>query len=190
VTDAPELDLFGREVMHRSARFLGGGRIELRRRWGPGPTACMIGCNPSDAGIDRDDPTSLWWINWCRLFGFGGYVAVNLYPFVSSSPDECREIVAGIEGGDWAARDLLHFVNLPAVVDAAKAADQVFVCWGAIAWDQVWIDEVVEAIQTGAASYPDLWCWGFTASGAPKHPMARGAHRIPRDQKPILWRPA
>jgi hypothetical protein len=185
-----ELDLFGRETMQRGARFVAGGRIELRRRWGPGPSACMIGCNPSDADAEKDDQTCHWWINWCRLFGFGSFTAVNLYPFVTSDPHLCRDIVAGIEGGDWAARDLLHFVNLPAVAAAAKAADQVFVCWGAIAWDQDWIDHVVEAVQTGEAPYPDLWCWGFTASGAPKHPMARGAHRIPRDQSPILWRPA
>lgn len=82
------------------------------------------------------------------------------------------------------------FVNLPRVVDLAKAAHQVFVCWGNIAWDQDWIEHVVEEIQTGVEPYPDLWCWGKTQSGAPKHPMARGVHRIPRDQKPILWRAA
>jgi hypothetical protein len=185
-----ELDLFGRETMHRSARFVANGRIELRRRWGAGPIACMIGCNPSDAGADRDDPTSHWWINWCQVFGFGGYVGVNLYPFITSSPHECREIATSAFAGDWGARDLLAFVNLPAVVKAAKEADQVFACWGAIAWDQDWIDHVVEEIQTGEPPYPDLWCWGFTASGAPKHPMARGAHRIARDQKPLLWRAA
>jgi hypothetical protein len=83
---------------------------------------------------------------------------------------------------------MLHFTNLSALVAAAKAADQVFVCWGAIAWDQDWIEHVVEEIQTGEAPWPDLWCWGKTGSGAPKHPLARGLHRIPADQKPILWR--
>ena len=184
-------DLFGNSVMQRSARFDGLDRIELRRSWGPGPVACMIGHNPSDAGIDRDDPTSKWWIDWCRLFGFGGYVAVNLYPFVTSDPAECRTIVEEIDAGsNWSARDTLHYVNLPAVVQAAKAADQVFVCWGAIAHDHAWISHVVEEIQFGEAPYPDLWCWGTTRDGAPKHPMARGKHRIARDQRPILWRAA
>jgi hypothetical protein len=31
-------------------------------------------------------------------------------------------------------------------------------------------------------------CLGTTQSGAPKHPMARGLHRIPRDQMPIEWK--
>lgn len=182
-------DLFGNDTMQRDAVFVDGNRIELRRRWGPGPMACMIGHNPSDAGADRDDPTSKWWIKWCQLFGFGGYVAVNLYPYVTADPRECYKIVDDINGGvDWGARDALHYVNLPAVVAAAKAADQVFVCWGGIARDQDWIEYVIEEIQTGVAPYPDLWCWGKTAAGAPKHPMARGHHRIAPDQKPLLWR--
>ncbi|MFT3966835.1 MAG: DUF1643 domain-containing protein [Sphingobium sp.] len=183
-------DLFGMNVMQRDAVFVNGDRIELSRKWGPGPIACVIGCNPSTAGKRKDDPTSLWWNAWFQLFGFGGYRAVNLYPFCTSSPAECRKRAAWHETDDWAARDAMLFVNLPHVVEVAKSADQVFVCWGNIAWDDMWIEHVVEEIQSGAASYPHLWCWGKTASGAPKHPMARGKHRIARDQKPILWRAA
>ena len=184
-------DLFGHATMERSARFDGLDRIELRRRWGPGPTACMIGHNPSDAGSDRDDPTSKWWIKWCQAFGFGGYVGVNLYPFVAADPRDCYRIVEEIYGGvNWGARDTLHFANLPALVEAAKAADQVFVCWGGIARDHEWIEHVVGEIQRGDAPCPDLWCWGITSSGAPKHPMARGKHRIDPMQQPILWRAA
>lgn len=186
---AGTVDLLGDSVLQRSARFVDGNRIELHRAWGPGPTACMIGHNPSDADFDRDDPTSKWWIDWCQLFGFGRYVAVNLYPFVTADPRACRAIVDEINGGvNWHARDALHFVNLPAVVAAAKAADQVFVCWGAIAHDQTWIEHVIEEIQSGVGPYPHLYCWGTNADGSPKHPMARGKHRIPRDQPPILWR--
>lgn len=184
-------DLFGAPVMRRSAVFNGeGARLKLTRDWGPGPRALVIGCNPSNAGGDREDPTSLWWNAWFKLFGFGGYDAMNLYPFVTSDPRECRRIAAWHERDDWWARDLLLLVNLPALAEAAKAAHQVFVCWGAIAWDDEFIEHVVEQIQSGEAPYPDLWCWGTTASGAPKHPMARGVHRIPRDQRPILWRAA
>jgi hypothetical protein len=177
--------------MHRSARFAGADRIELVRRWGPGPKACVIGHNPSDANAFRDDPTSLWLIHWFHLFGFGGYTIVNLYPIVTSDPAECRRWAAWEDNGpDWAARDRICFLNLPEVVKAAKAADQVFACWGAIAHDWNWVDHVVEEIQSGEEPWPAIWCWGKTASGAPKHPMARGAQRIPRDQVPLLWRAA
>lgn len=188
---AGTIDLLGDQQLARTARFVDGNRIELGRSWGPGRRACIIGHNPSDAGADRDDPTASWWINWCRHFGFGSYVAVNLYPFVTSDPAECYRIVADIYAGNaWDDRDALHFVNLPAVVQAAKQANQVFVCWGGIARDEAWIEHVLEEIQSGEAPYPDLYCWGLTGSGAPKHPMARGKHRIPRFQPPILWRSA
>lgn len=185
------LDLFGAPVMRRSASFARPGvRKRLSRDWGPGPRALVIGCNPSDAGAEKDDPTSCWWNAWFQLFGFGGYDALNLYPFVTSSPAECRQRAdRAIGGPDWGDRDDL-FANLDLIVMLAKDADQVFVCWGNIAWDDDWIEHVVEHIQTGVAPYPDLWCWGKTKSGAPTHPMARGKHRIPRDQKPILWRAA
>jgi hypothetical protein len=90
---AGTLDLFGAPMLQRRARFVDGDRIELHRRWGPGPLACVIGHNPSDAGDDRDDPTSRWWIDWFTLFGFGGYVAVNLYPFVTPDPRGVYEVV-------------------------------------------------------------------------------------------------
>lgn len=182
-------NLFGEPVLERAAHFDGKNRLELWRRWGPGPIACVIGHNPSDADANRDDPTCRWWIDWFRLYGFGGFVAVNLYPWVCVDPSACYPIVEGIYSGtDWGARDELHFVNLPCVVARAKKASQVFVCWGGIARDHDWIEHVVEEIQTGEAPYPDLWCWGTTKAGAPTHPMARGKHRIAKDQSPILWR--
>lgn len=181
-------DLFGHDTMQRSAVFSGEERIELVRRWGEGRTACVIGCNPSTADAYRDDPTTLWWINWFQRFGFGGFRAVNLYPFCTSSPAECRHRANWHERDDWYARDQMIMTNLPHVAQVAKEADQVFVCWGNIAWDDMWIEHVIEEIQGGVEPWPDLWCWGRTKSGAPTHPMARGKHRIPRDQKPIPWR--
>lgn len=181
-------NLFGEPVLQRSARFVMGNRIELCRRWGPGPLACVIGHNPSDAGQDSDDPTSKWWNRWFQHYGFGGYTAVNLYPFVTADPAECRRIADWSSRDDWAARDALQFVNLPAVVEIAKTAAQAFVCWGGIARDHYWIEHVIEEIQTGEAPWPDLWCWGKTKDGAPMHPMARGKHRLAWDQPAVLWR--
>lgn len=187
---ADTIDLLGAPVLRKSAYFSSNGvRIRLSRDWAPGPRALVIGCNPSTADADKDDPTSRWWNTWFKLFGFGGYDAMNLYPFCTPDPRACKGIVARINDGlDWGARDDMHFNNLPALVRAAKKASQVFVCWGAIAWDDFWIEHVVEEIQTGYDPSSALWCWGVTSSGAPKHPLARGKHRIASDQKPILWR--
>lgn len=185
------VDLFGEPVMKRSAHVAAPGiRRTLSRQWGLGPRALVIGCNPSDADAAKDDPTSRWWNAWFELFGFGAYDAANLYSFCTSSPIECRRRVDHAIGGpEWYDRDEI-FANLYGLVDLAKSADQVFVCWGAIAWDQDWIEHVVEEIQTGVEPWPDLWCWGTTANGAPKHPLARGKHRIAPDQKALLWRAA
>ncbi len=186
-----ERDLFGDPYIRRDAEFAGEHRISIDRWWdGVGPTAFVLGCNPSDADARRDDPTSRWWNAWFRLYGFRGYRAGNLYPFCTSSPAECRKIADWHNNGpDWHARDAIQH-NLSRVVEMAKAADKVFVCFGGIAWDDDWINHVVEEIQTGEEPWPDLWCWGETASGAPKHPMARGLHRIPRDQPALLWSPS
>jgi hypothetical protein len=186
-----DVDLLGAPIMRRSAFFPAPDiRQRLTREWGPGPRAFVLGCNPSDAGGERDDPTSLWWNAWFQLFGFGAYDAGNLYPFVSSDPAACRRrFDECIDGPNWHDRDALH-ANVSAVARMAKDADQVFVCFGSIAWDWMWVEHIIEEIQTGEGPWPDLWCWGTTKSGAPTHPMARGRHRIARDQKPILWRAA
>lgn len=187
----PQSDLFVRDPIARSAKFVDGCRVELKREWGSGPRACVIGHNPSAANADKDDPTSKWWNRWFNHYGFGSYIAGNLWPFCTASPAECHQRVERVNNGlDWAGRDLIHFVNLPHLVQTAKAAEQVFVCWGGMTKDDAWIEHVVEEIQTGIEPYPDLWCWGKTKAGAPTHPMARGLHRIDPLQAPILWRAA
>jgi hypothetical protein len=183
-------DLLGDPVMQRDATFLRPGvRLTLSRRWGPGPRALVIGCNPSDADALKDDPTSKWWNRWFQHYGFGAYDAVNVFPFCSPSPAVCRSKVRGAMSCEWHDRDALHS-NIGHVARLAKAADQVFVCFGNIAndIDADWVEHVLEHIQTGEETWPDLWCWGTTASGAPIHPMARGKHRIDPLQAHVLWR--
>lgn len=165
-------------------------RVTLHRRWDDGPTVCYIGHNPSTAGHEVDDPTSRAWVHHARHNGFGGYVAVNLYPFRSPNPAECRRWADWENNGpDWYARDDLHR-NVARVAEVAKEADRVVACWGNLPRDPMWVDHIIEAIQTGVAPWPDIYCLGTTNSGAPKHPMARGKHRIARDQEFVIWRRA
>jgi hypothetical protein len=176
--------LFDDTDTRRDATFVGRYRIKLSRDWGEGQRALVIGCNPSTADALRDDPTSRWWNAWFKHAGFSGYDAANLYPFCTSNPAECREIVTtnAVE-----TRRALQDINLPALVDLAKAAQKVFVCWGAIAWDSAWIDHVCEKLRSARPDDPFLWCWGTTMHGAPKHPLARGKHRISSNQSAIAW---
>lgn len=179
-----QIELFENDTIHSDAEFIGNYRIRLSRDWSDGPRALVIGCNPSTADAFADDPTSRWWNNWFRAAGFGGYDAANLYPFCTSSPRECRNIV---DAKSVDTQQALNDINLPELVRLAQRADQIFVCWGAIAWDDLWVRYVCEAIQLAVQPSPELWCWGITKSGAPKHPLARGRHRIPSGQAAISW---
>jgi hypothetical protein len=178
--------LFGSPEIARDATFVGPYRIKLSRDWADGPRALVIGCNPSTANALSDDPTSRWWNAWFKQAGFGGYDAANLYPFCTSSPAECRAIV---EASSEETRHALYEVNLSALLELSVSASQVFVCWGAIAWDSTWINHVCEKILRSCPEEPTLWCWGKTKAGAPKHPLARGKHRIQTAHAAISWTP-
>ena len=178
--------------MRRGATYSADRQLRwtLTRAWRDGPGVCFIGHNPSTAGHELDDPTSRAWVEFCEAQGFGHYVAVNLYPFRSREPKACRAWADYEKNGpDWHARDALQ-VNLGVVAREAKRADRVVACWGAIARDDLWVESVLEEIQAGAEPWPDIYCLGLTTNGAPKHPLARGKHRIPRTAKFVLWRTA
>jgi len=115
--------------MARTARVDGQYRWTLERVWRAGPHVCWIMLNPSTADHLIDDPTILRCIHFTQLWGYGGFVVVNLYPFRSPNPAACKKWADWQSNGpDWYVRD--------------------------------------------------------------KHPMARGLHRVPDDQQPILWRAA
>lgn len=175
-------DLF----MKRSARIsqCGAYRWTLTRQWGEGPMVCYIGHNPSTADAEVDDPTVLAWIHFAKLNGFTGFVAVNLYPLRTPDVKECARWAAWDKNGpDWWARDRIH-ENMGVVERVAASAARVVACWGALCRDPFHAEAVLEEIDV------DLYCLGTTLAGDPKHPMARGKHRIQRDQRFTLWRRA
>ncbi len=177
-------------TVRRSASLskCGNFRWTLTREWDSSlPKACYIGHNPSKADAAIEDPTTMAWAWFARVNGYGGYVAVNIYPFRSSDPKECRRW-ADFEnnGPDWYARDVM-MENIELVATVAKQSGIVVASWGAIARDEGMVDKIIEEIQSGDAPYPAIYCLGLTKDGAPKHPMARGRHRIHRDQRFAVW---
>jgi len=163
-------------------------RWTLTRVWRAGPHVCFVGLNPSRADGLHDDPTSTRWTQFAYRWGYGGYTAVNMYPYRSSSPAECRKWADWTNNGpDWYVRDRIH-QNVDIVAREAKRAALIVACWGAGAWDNDYVEHVIDTIQSGTAPWPDIYCFGKTASGAPIHPMARGKHRVPDDAQPIVWR--
>ncbi len=179
----------GQMEIRRSAHFPDIAiRRSLSRDWRQGPRALVLGCNPSNAGADAEDPTTRWWNRWFQHHGYGGYDACNLYPFVTSSPEDCRERTqAAIK--DPAGRDHREMAeNLTKIVTLARSADTVFACYGNIAWDPDWTGRVLTEILNARQPSPEIWCWGMTKNGSPTHPMARGRNRLDPYQPPILFR--
>lgn len=151
-------------------------RYELRRIWDFGKpmlVVCML--NPSTADAEKNDPTITTLIHFARLWGYGGILVVNLCAFRASKPRNM-----------WAAKDPAgpdnHDYLRAALRYASENGGRALAAWG--------------AVQHVAASFlreAEIWqveldCLGTTQEGNPKHPAARGVHRIPRDQQPILWR--
>lgn len=76
-----------------SAQFAQNGtlRCEIRRWWSdhaPTRWAAWLMLNPSVATADREDPTAKRVTHFSNVAGCDGWIGVNLYPFISSTPDE------------------------------------------------------------------------------------------------------
>lgn len=175
-------------IRDASLSACGQYRWTLSRTWRAGPHVCFCGLNPSTADHLADDPTTRTWAHFAHAWGYGGYVAVNLYPFRTPNVAACRRWADWLNNGpDWYARDRI-MDNVHVIAREAKRSALFVACWGNGAWDDEFVDHVCEDIQAGEAPWPDIHCMGRTMLGNPVHPMARGHHRIPRDQRPEMWR--
>lgn len=177
--------------MKRTAEIskCGTHRWTLSREWDSAKgTVCWIMLNPSTADASNDDPTLKRCIHFTRLWGYGRLDVVNLFPFRSSKPEECQRWADWEPSQDWWVRDVIYYQNMPIVVERAKAADLVVAAWGNKPWATSLAEQIVQEIQEDAEPYPDIYCLGTTSNGQPKHPMARGRHRVHNDQSPILWK--
>ena len=182
-TDAPKL--VGDLPMRCGATFSPDARcrMTLSRFWGDGPHVLVIGANPSNAGRERNDPTSLAWVHFVRAWGYAGYVAVNPIPRISATPKAAVQWYRSRLFGDAAVAAMME-ANLAIINREAGRAALHVACWGNLIDDEKLLAQVVEAV--GA----DLYCFGTTKDGRPKHVLARGKHRVPIDQQPVLWRRA
>jgi hypothetical protein len=156
-------------------------RPELRRIWDdskPLLPVCML--NPSDADDRKNDPTVRVLIWFATLWGYGGIIIVNLFDIRTSSPKEMMAHAAPLSPENLAYID-------GALNHARHRNIPLLAAWGAGGSHMVrdaWF------IARARHHLVDLVCLGLTKDGFPKHPMARGVHRIPRDQQPIMFQSA
>ena len=66
-------------------------RFALWRRWNLNLPVLAFGClNPSKAGVEIEDPTSLKFRGFAQRLGYGGYATWNLYAFRATDPADLR----------------------------------------------------------------------------------------------------
>ena len=158
--------------------------------------------NPSDADSKKDDPTTRRLTHFTRTWGYDGWIAVNLYPFISSDPAEMwKRANWEFNGPDWYARDDM-LANLSDIEKAGRMSALRVVAFGAqpAEHDQVWLEECLERFgqpfnlaegkRPATVAYDDqnFWCLGTNKNGQPLHPMTRGKMRVLDDAKPTIWR--
>jgi hypothetical protein len=149
-------------------------RYLLARLWGPEARVLYIGLNPSTADAELDDPTVNWWREFAQRHGYGGFVAGNLFAFRTSNPKELKD--SGFLVGDE---------NDYFIVEAAKSCSLVVACWGNSGGRQA--AERGHHIELLLAPQ-DIYFFEANTDGSPRHPLARGAHRLdPQEATLKLW---
>lgn len=170
-------------------------RLTLKRHWSPGRTALVAMLNPSKGGEKKDDPTLRRLTEITKALGFGGYTVVNWSPFISSTPGPMFDFMREVYGKGVDAKLARYAMrkNIEVVKEQAEIADTIIAAWGndfpasMKAGDEL-SGYTAEFLSTLMLSYNrDLMCFGVTKHGAPKHPLARGRHRIAANVRLMPW---
>lgn len=150
-------------------------RGELRRIVDSSRPLLVTGMlNPSDADHERNDPTILTLFDFAARWNYGGLLVVNEHDYRSPSPAVLRTVA------DPTGRLNEMYVTL-ALQYALETTGWALAAWGnGGSNDQLFVQH---ATRIGVR----LMCLGTTGNGSPKHPLARGTHRIPRDTLPVAW---
>jgi hypothetical protein len=132
--------------------------------------------NPSTADAFQPDPT----VNECRKRAVALFAdvleVVNLFALRSPYPADLRKRAHGYRGDDE--------LNNDEILAACTGAHRVIAAWG----NGGKLDHRATIVRRLLADHAiALHHLGTTQDGFPKHPRARGKHRIPADQQPIAW---
>lgn len=135
-------------------------RYRLWRTWDHSKPICgIIGLNPSTADASREDPTARKFRGFAERFGYGGYVATNLFALRST---------------DWkalkTADDPVGPRNDATLVLEAKWRPVTICAWGTHGW-LFGRDEIVLSILRNAGIQDRLHHLGLTKHGFPSHPL-------------------
>lgn len=134
--------------------------------------------NPSTADAFDDDPTIRECCKRAAGLGAGILEVVNLFALRSAYPQDLKKHAHGYRGDD--------LINNQQIMDACAGATMVIAAWG----NEGILDHRDKFVRNLLKMWNvDLYHLGTTKDGHPKHPLARGKHRIPAQQEPIRWSP-
>lgn len=162
-------------------------RYRLTRRVGPGSRrlVCIL-LNPSTANAKDDDPTVSRLMAFAKRLGYDILEIVNLFAFRTPSPSECVQ-----QGTNAIGPDNDRYLN--ELLDLAAVDGTVLCAWGnglptklGVTMTRVRAAYVLALV---AARGLTPYCFGTNDDGSPKHPLARGKHRIPDDATPVVYDP-
>ncbi|MBV8764107.1 MAG: DUF1643 domain-containing protein [Hyphomicrobiales bacterium] len=179
-------------VIHGSAEFgeTRGWplRFRLDRWWDERPRALVCMANPSHAGAERDDPTISNLVRLARPLPIGGFTVVNAEPFIASVPAvlyRWRRHAIERRLNDYRA---IRRRNLALIRELSESASLRIVAWGRLLSSLPPAPLLLSALSLDFTRA--LHAFALTKDGCPKHPLARGRHRIEASPELVLWRRA
>lgn len=140
--------------------------------------------NPSYAGEESNDMTfnRVWWFT-ARSGRYGGFVIMNAVAHIDADSAKCREWCKRIGVINTpGAREILR-ENLNHMLAMSTKVDAWVLAYGEVALTfGQHVNYMLDCLRGAGKPFMVL---GTSSGGTPKHPMARGVHRIP-DDAPFL----
>jgi hypothetical protein len=134
-------------------------------------TCLFVMLNPSTADANKNDPTITRCMKFAKRWGFERLAVGNLYARRATDPKSLLEFTdpVGPDNDEW-------------LRSMAEEADEIVVAWGGAAPRRLTGHaERVRAVIEILAAREQPMALGLTGAGDPKHPLARGKHRVPDD---------
>lgn len=133
-------------------------RYYLWRIWNRKTARAMfIGLNPSTADEYNDDPTIRRCAGFAKDWGYGGLIMANLFAFRATNPQEMKS-----------AKDPIGPQNDEYLLDVVATRGIVIVAWGN---HGEFMNRGTQVIEMLRPHRPDLYCFGLTRKGNPRHPL-------------------
>ena len=140
-------------------------RYTLSRMWSSrSENLIFVLCNPSTADSFKDDPTVRRLISFTKAWGFGGFTVLNLLAYRATNPKELGKVKDA-----YGPRNLYYWEQ------NITKGKKVIAAWGS----SPPAHSHAHSIKWLMRSKADVYVFGFTMHGRPKHPLYLSKDTIP-----------